>query len=619
MATDDRQKRGLWFRIIPILASLALLALACAPAEEPTATSSSAAVVEEEAAPTATAASAAQTFEVSETGTYIERAGMQIFIPDGFTFGSQIIPPDPREPRFGGTLTHMRSSDTPSLDPSHTTSMNIHSSVGAVYERLIMWPTEAGTDWDPNNPYVPGLAESWETSDDFLTWTFNLRQGVKWHNVPPVNGRELTSDDVLFSYEWLTKPDSILGGGFKAVSSVEAVDRYTVVYHLNKVAPGLFDELSVPGKGYILPREAGSGQWNIRLSAIGTGPFMAHPQEYVYKVGMNLNRNPDYWVKDERGNRLPYLDGVKIRVIPDFASRLAAFRTGKVDDGWNMSHPQEVRDLLRTNPNTRIQERIPLTSSVGWQFRLDREPWGDVRLRRALALAVNFTEMANALFESSYVPSTVVRLAWVGEDDGLENMPEWFQYDPEQAKQLLAEAGYGPDNTLEFTFEFFNYSPTHLAQIEYLQAYWNVIGVKANLSSQEYTIYRQNVDTGSWTDVQWAFDYPLPSQQDAAVGSLVPGAAGNDNLGWVNDPELTSLVEEFQAAYGDESKRRELWEQIRFRHLDQVYHIPDARGRGYRAVPPRMRNYQPSVHKLTGNSYRPMMHAWIDEAWEGVK
>ncbi|MBM3946626.1 MAG: ABC transporter substrate-binding protein, partial [SAR202 cluster bacterium] len=393
---------------VVVVMLLALLALACAPAEEP-------AAAPEQAAPQPAEVSAPapqtpleaqpipQTFDVPTAGSYIETAGLRVFIPEGFLFGGPLIPPDPREPRYGGSITHMRSSDTPSLDPSHTTSMNIHSAVGAVYERLIMWGTAPGTDFDLRNPYVSGLAESWEISDDLLTWTFRLRKGVRWHNVPPVNGREFTSDDVLFTYEWFTRPGSILAGGFTAVSKVEVPDRYTVIFRLKEPAPGLFDELSVPGKGYILPREAGSGQWNLKISSIGTGPFMAHPQQYEFKVGMSLNRNPDYWVKDQQGNRMPYLDGVRVRVIPDAAARLAAFRTGKVEDGWNMSHPQDVRDLLRTNPNTLIQESIPMTSGVGWQFRLDKEPWKDVRVRRALALAVNFNEMSKALYESPYV------------------------------------------------------------------------------------------------------------------------------------------------------------------------------------------------------------------------
>ncbi len=620
--SDTPVRKLLPLRLL-VLMTLALLALACAPAAQPTTAPQQAAP--EVAAPTATteAAPAPGVRPLPSTeGTYIEKAGLQIFVPKGNNFGGPTIPPDPREPRYGGGIIHVRSSDTPTLDPTGTTTMNLHPVVSGAYERLIHWATEPGTDPFKNPNYVPGLAESWEISGDFLTWTFHLRKGVKWQNVPPVNGREFTSDDVVFSYEYYTRPDSILRPEFAVVKSVVALDRYTVVYRLNQVSPGLFYQMTTVSKGYILPREAGQGGYKTSLTAVGTGPFIV-ATDYEFKVGIDLRRNPDYWATDAKGNRFPYLDKVGIRIIPDSSARLAAFRTGKIQDGFTAATIEEAKALLKTNPNTLIQETFTQGCCVGFTFRMDKEPWNDVRVRHALSMAIDYETMTKAVFGTRFHPSLHVPGFWVGETNTIEQLTKtcgcpWYQYNPEGAKALLAEAGFGPNKPLSLSFEFFVYGQTHTAQVELIDAYWRAIGVKSALKSMEYTIYRNKVDRGSWDDVQWSFDYPVPQDIDSTVASLVPGSSGNDNFGWINNPKLTQWVTEFTAAYGNEAIRLPLLKKIRAETLDQVYFIPNLSGPTFRAIPPFVRNYQPAIGG-PGNDFLTWRHAWIDEAWIGVK
>jgi len=597
---------------------VALLALACSPAEEAADTSAPAAV-----APTAapaeeaeeeTALVASDVVVPSSEGKFVDQAGLQVFVPDGYLAGGPKIPPDPRTPQYGGTFRRADGGDPPSLDPYHTSSYLMLIPTSTVYERLVHFKTAPGTDIYTNT-LGPGLAESWEWSDDFLTLTFKLRQGVYYHNVAPVNGREMDSGDVVSTYELYSGPESLLKGVFTSVDSVTAPDKYTAVYHFNTVDPTMINILSESGKGYILPRELGEGStFNRRLGAIGTGAFMVSG-EYEYKLGLSHVRNPNYWVKDADGNNFPYLDGLQQRVIPDASARTAAFRTGKIDVGATISSPQQMRDILRTNPDVVVQERVGVQSLVGMGFRLDKAPYDDVRVRRAMALAIDFEEWAQTLYEIPASPVPMINGYWVGEGNSPDDLGEWFQGpDVARAKALLAEAGYADGFTQKL--EYYAYGQAHTETMELMDSYWREIGIETNIESQDYTVFRPDVDKGTWTDIHgWQFYYPFPSETDSLMKALQPGGHGNSQTGHVNDPKLTALVDDFLGAYGDPDRKQALLVEIRNYTLDQVFEIPWQYGHLYTVVSPRIRNFQYANHAILSNDNRTFMHAWIDDSW----
>ncbi|MBI2856067.1 MAG: hypothetical protein HYX93_04395 [Chloroflexi bacterium] len=319
---------------------LALVALACAPASEPTS-------VTGEPTPATAAATATPAEELTsanpekptEEGTYVERAGLRFFVPKGHVAAGATVPRDPREPVYGGTFTYAMAGDPPGLDPQQTTATYMLTPNASVYERLV--GPAVGPEVDIySTAMTPQLAESWEWSNDFLTLTFHLRQGVKWQNVPPVNGREFTSEDVVATYNLFTESESVLKGIFASVEKVEAPDRYTVVFHMKSVDPSMLEGQGLTGRGFILPKEA--KQFNRKALAVGTGAF-SQVSDYEFKVGADYIRHPNYWAKDEAGRQLPFMDKYIIRVIPDSSARTAAFRTGKIDQGASTSAPRAVR------------------------------------------------------------------------------------------------------------------------------------------------------------------------------------------------------------------------------------------------------------------------------------
>ncbi len=309
----------------------------------------------------------------------MEVAGLKLEVPEANVLWPTIYPKDPGQPKYGGTVTTTYPGDPPSLDPSRTTSY-LRSIVGApTYDKLVTW--EFGRGVDPESiKWVPSLAESWEVSKDNLSYTFKLRKGVKWPDVPPLNGREFTSDDVRFSYDYFTRDDSLIKSGFAKVDKLETPDKYTVVYRLKERDRAFINTVGGPYNGFIVPKEVVERDGDLKKVMIGLGPFY-NDEGYQPKVGIDFKRNPNYWRKDEGGNKLPYLDGWKFRVITDQAARVAAFRTGKLDLGPStFSTPSEVQNMMKLNPNVFFQETKSVSYS-GIAFRHDRNdlPFKDAR------------------------------------------------------------------------------------------------------------------------------------------------------------------------------------------------------------------------------------------------
>ena len=342
--------------------------------------------------------------------------------------------------------------------------------------------------------------------------------------------------------------------------------------------------------------------------------------DYQYKAGIQVRRNPDYRETDKAGNRFPYVDGVKFVIIGDHAARLAAFRTGKVDTALGFpATPTFMRDLLRVSPTTLIQERTSARTAVdGLSVRLDKEPWNDVRVRQALALAIDYETASQTIYEVPFNGTTTgISSAWYGEPGNTiakltkECGCPWYSYDPQRAEALLAEAGY-PDG-FTMSFEYFPFSQAYGEMFELIGSYWSQIGLDVQQLIPDFSIWRSNIDVGGWTDVSWSYIAPPPGSPSAAVQPVLPGNSGNGNLGRVNDPKLTALAEEFLASYQDSQRQNDLLKEMRSYYLDQVYTLPIPYGHQYTAFAPRLRNYQPSTHPLVGADYRHFIQVWIDD------
>lgn len=383
------------------------------------------------------------------------------------------LPPDAGPPQPGGVYTINSISDATTLDPQRTTSAYTQQAVsGMVYSKLLEF--ETGRDIPYGSMDVRGdLAEQWSHSDDATTWTFNLRKGVKFQNIAPVSGRELTADDVVCT---LSRGKTVTGSSvadvLKLMTSVTARDRYTVVVQLSEPFVG-FEQTAANHYLSILPCEGTTGQFDLTTTAIGTGPFIL--SDWKRDSERTYTKNPTYFVAGK-----PYIDGVRVIILKDPAAAVAAFRSGSLDTLNGVSET-----LLPTvEGGDSVLRRQYQLSGVYIGMNTGAKPFDDIRVRRAVELAWDRKGQAQALGSDDAQLSGPINPNLDGglsEDEQNELMP----YDPEQAKKLLAEAGY--PNGFETELAMTNgYGPDIVNGAQWVQEDLARVGIKVTLKQYDY-------------------------------------------------------------------------------------------------------------------------------------
>jgi peptide/nickel transport system substrate-binding protein len=342
------------------------------------------------------------------------------------------------------------------------------------------------------DPYLTGeLAESWERPDlNKIIW--HLRQGVHWHNLPPVNGREFTADDVIYSFEYNKKdPRSVwYGTGAK----MEKIDKYTIVTSEGEPPVSYRKLHSWTNWLYIVPKEAvdktiaDKTTLNDWRYTVGIGPFML--KDVVSGSSCTWVRNPNYWRSDPFNpqNKLPYVDKVETLVILDESTALAAMRTGKIER--HAVSFDKAEGLRQTNPEL-LSRRINPDSAFMVFLRTDIAPFSDVRVRQALMLGVDYQGITRDFFKGEAVIQTWPLAQFMGAAyTPLEQLPadakELYSYNTEKAKKLLADAGYPTGFKTQLVCGTWT---RHVDEMSLLKEYLAKIGVDATLNVMEPGTY----------------------------------------------------------------------------------------------------------------------------------
>jgi peptide/nickel transport system substrate-binding protein len=245
--------------------------------------------------------------------------------------GAALVPGAARAqaPRRGGTLS-LRLWDPPHFDPHVAGGLSYKLQIALTFSHSRLVRHKAGPAIVPGTfPLEGDLAESW-TQPNETTYVFKLRRGVHWHNKPPVNGRELVADDVVYTMNrFQTTKGNANAFMLKAVDKVEALDKYTVKFTLKAPHAWLLDLLASPMAAAIVAKECVEKFGDLKKweSVVGTGPWML--DSYRPNQGLTWVRNPSYFVKG-----LPYIDRIEAAVDEDNASRISSFLAGKYDLGW---------------------------------------------------------------------------------------------------------------------------------------------------------------------------------------------------------------------------------------------------------------------------------------------
>jgi len=450
---------------------------------------------------------------------------------------------------------------------------------------------KVGGDVQPGTFSVePDLAERWEVVDD-TTYIFYLRQGVKWHNKPPVNGRELVAEDVKFTFDrFLTEPGNPERQLLEAVDRVEVVDRYTVQFLLKEPFVWLLDILASAICMWIIAPEvvAQYGDLKTVATAIGTGPFLL--EHYEPNVKTVFRRNPDYFRPG-----LPYVDGVEWLVLDDESTGLAMYRTGQIDAGpglqWDVRQA-DLETLKHSHPHLHYQDMLSNNATTIW-MRSDQPPFADVRVRRAISQAVDRQALIEAVWMRGELSPAIPRglAEWSLPIDQLGEGAIYYQYDPKEARRLLAAAGYpkGLKTTLTTTG---GYGRDLIDAVQIVQRYLKDVGMEAELKIQEYGAYAATTGQGKFAGlalgpyaVGWEADSPL-------YGPYTPDQPRNRSH--VNDPKLAAMVQA-QRRLKDPEARQQLIFAIQRYAAAQQYYVYLASAVVTASWQPYMKNFAPNL------------------------
>ena len=408
-------------------------------------------------------------------------------------------------PQYGGTLTLRLSQDIGAWDPwSSLAGMSI---MDGWMEKLFAdnWtvdPSEFNYQiaFRPDNFVAGNLAKSWEFTTP-TTLTVHLQQNVYWQNIPPVNGRQFTSADVVYHFDrmygfgGMQKSPKFLNPVFNNLQSVTASDDYTVAIQF---APGtsteVITEMLEAQSGTDVLMEAhevvDAGKINDWHYAIGTGPFIL--TDFVSGSSATLVANPNYWGKDERypQNKLPYIKELNYDIIPDDSTAAAAFRTGKISilDAVSL---QTAQDMQKMKPQT-IVVAVPKSSADTIDPNNSVAPFTDIRVREALQMAIDLPTIDATVYDNTCPPnpSSITSQYMTGwgypYSQWTQDEKDQYTYNVSGAKALLAAAGI----TTPVHYNIVVCAGADLDLLQVVQSYWADIGV---------TLDVQTMDVASWT------------------------------------------------------------------------------------------------------------------------
>ncbi|MFC2056326.1 ABC transporter substrate-binding protein [Chloroflexota bacterium] len=450
--------------------------------------------------------------------------------------------------------------------------------------------------WDQKAGYI---AESWEMptkiEGELAAVYFHIRKGIKWA-LNPVNprpaevlvgGRELTVDDVVFSLRQVIQ-DPRSDFRAKNLDIADSIITSPEPWVVKIEFPWNVFEMGVSRFGNcvrMVPPEVVEkydlmSDWKL---SVGTGPFIL--ADFVDGSAATLMRNPDYWQKDPvgpgKGNQLPYIDGLKYFIIPDKSTMFAALRTGKLDWGGSFAQvilKEDVDILKKTSPQLLSKRTAIGAPNFPVGMKLDKPPFNDIRVRRALMMAIDWESIKMDFYggdaqiltwPTSYVKEYADAYLGLDDPECPESVKELYSYNPEKARALLAEAGYADGLKVGLMIR------NRADLIDYFSIYadmWSNVGVDVELQPKEM---------GSFSTVirNKNFEHML-SFGSGSIGRIyrMPTFRGTGlhNPSSIDDPLCDEAFYKVQLAIavGDHDEANRVYKELMKYVLDQAWVIP---------------------------------------------
>lgn len=451
------------------------------------------------------------------------------------------------EPEYGGTLHLSNNTDWDTLDPAYCSGFDAGAMAVKFFDGLVRF------DYYSNN-VVPALAKSWDVEDDNTSFTFYLRQGVKYHD-----GTEFTAHDVKYTFDRLYDPevaspgtwvypmikgtDASLAGEADGLAGVEVIDDYTIKFELDEPFGLFLTHLTLPyglivNKGIV--DEYGE---NFSQHPVGTGPFQF--VSWAHDDNLVMEANEDYWAGR------PYVDEVVYRVIPQPLTDIAEFEVGNLD---YTSVPVEERERWLSNPEWKpyIHTMAELSTyylALNGAF----EPLDNPKVKKAIAYALDSKMITKSLFPHYVAANDAIPAGMNGGTD------MDMKYDVEKAKELLAEAGY-PDG---FDLELWVSDGQNSVRVGgVLQALLGRVGIDVELIKNDWSVFYSTVKNANAPAyyLSWWADYADPY-------NFLNALYTSDRILFSNDT-VNTMLEKMSATTNQEERNR-LSEEI-INMVDQI-------------------------------------------------
>ncbi len=504
---------------------------------------------------------------------------------------------DKAVPKYGGTLNWSPGSPTlANLDPLTSTSAMVHQVAMPAYSSLM----HIGRDpKDRNSPwrYFPELATKWEVSDP-LKMVFTLREGVKFHNVAPVNGRAFTSEDAKYALDRVAKDTgSLFKGAFSSIKSIETPDAKTLILNLNRVDPLMMPQLG-GHFAWMMPKEVVDAN-KIREQIVGTGPFIF--QKWEKDARVSYKKNPDFYIKGA-----PFVDEMNWFIIGNEDTRTAAFQSGQTQI---YDVPDNAIKEAKANKDLTVEDYLRVAPQVLF-MNAKEDRWKDERVRKAVALALDTGTLLKTLQNGNGLWRGIVSNqhgGWTLSQDELKGKKYFLRQDIAEAKQLMSAAGK-PDGISAGLLYATSYPQSYQDSTQYIaQTLTTNKIVNVKLDGKDLATMRKGQDEQTYDGLCFGLD-----GQGAPESFLLDYRSGGPKNGsGLKDKEVDADVDKVLAIV-DVKERQAATKAFVDKYLQKVmYKIEFVDGMNYTAWTKEVKNFVdgPPFWYQAGHAY-----TWLDKA-----
>ena len=513
----------------------------------------------------------------------------------------------------GGVIKGDLTADPVTIDPYSNASFTAKSIAAYTYSRL--FKVAARGD---KNPYAvgtePDIAESAE-SPDGQVWTVKLKKGIKFHNIAPVSGRELTTEDVLFSWKRLIDDKGPNKDAAKDMK-LEAVDSHTLKFTLPRPTATFLDFISDSNLLWIQPKEAGGG-FDPKTQMIGSGPWVM--SEYKPNVKFAFKKHAEYHDRPK-----PFADGLELAIIPEYANRLSQFQAGNLH--FVTVAANDVLQLRKDQPKVQWRGLLAALLNFFYFEKAETAPnaaWRDDRFRKAVSMmqdrnalteaGYNVKKLQEAGLDVSILWNNVIPAgfaAWWLDPQGKDMGPtgEFFKFNKAEAKKLLDASGYKGEK-IPFIYANKIYPAPFESLAEASANYLREGGVNVEIQTQDYnSVYITQTFRSNFKGIAYGLETPFPE-----VGGYFTRMFGDDpaNHGQVRDSKITELDKKQSVELNADKRREYIWEIQRI-NADKMYYVPSqfGAGVGWTAFRPEVRGITQT--RAYGGGTEILGNLWLD-------